>query len=183
MSRLNQKKVETPTEKPQIDPPEDMWRTYFEGRESVWQDRVITPIRSEIGKFFTFRAASARPIPVIVESPYEGGTPRCGNNVAYLRTIMRYLLQNNFAPMASHELYTGCLSDTTSEERKLGMQAGFSWHHKAYAQLFFTDRGFTEGMRAGQNHWQSIYSGWNGAPQFEIKLGSDGKPMLTRMGF
>lgn len=181
MSRLNQKKVETPTEKPQIDPPEDMWRTYFEGREVAWQDRVITPIRSEIGKFFTL--AWARPIPVIVESPYEGGTPQYKNNITYLRTIMRYLLQNGFAPMASHELYTHCLADTTPEERKLGIDAGFAWHTKAYAQLFFTDRGFTQGMKLGQANWQRIYSGWNGAPQFEIKLGTDGKPTLTKMDF
>lgn len=118
-------------------------------------------------------------IPVIVESPYaprvkkptvEEGcqcTPsrdQCDpcerywawhreldENLEYARAALKDCLHRGEAPYASHLLYTqpGVLDDTVPEERRLGMQAGFTWNERALKTVVYVDRGISNGMREG----------------------------------
>ncbi|KKL10457.1 hypothetical protein LCGC14_2555620, partial [marine sediment metagenome] len=90
---------------------------------------------------------------VIIESPYAAAN---GHTVAehkeYARRCMADSLARGEAPLASHLLYTqpGILDDTDPEQRKLGMEAGFAWMTQANMAAFYTDLGFSRGMRVGQ---------------------------------
>jgi hypothetical protein len=88
---------------------------------------------------------------VIVESPYAGDVAR---NMRYLRACLADCLQRGEAPFASHGLYTqpGILDDTKSEERALGIAAGFAWRHVAALTVFYVDLGWSNGMRLGAAH-------------------------------
>ena len=85
---------------------------------------------------------------VIIESPYAGDIER---NIRYGRACMADCLKRGEAPYASHLLYTqdGVLKDEITEERKLGIEAGFAWRKVADLTVVYTDLGFTQGMRLG----------------------------------
>lgn len=87
---------------------------------------------------------------VIIESPFAGN---CNLNVAYARLALRHSLSLGEAPIASHLLYTqhNVLDDNNSEERKLGIDAGLAWKHVAEKQIFYTDLGWSSGMRYAKN--------------------------------
>jgi hypothetical protein len=86
---------------------------------------------------------------VVVESPYAGDVEM---NLRYLRACMADCLRKGEAPYASHALYTqpGVLRDELPEERKLGIEAGFRWGEVAALRVFYVDRGWSSGMRAGK---------------------------------
>jgi hypothetical protein len=85
---------------------------------------------------------------VVIESPYAGDVDR---NLKYLRACMADCLARGEAPFASHALYTqpGVLRDEVPEERKKGITAGFAWGAFAAARVFYTDLGWSSGMRDG----------------------------------
>jgi hypothetical protein len=93
---------------------------------------------------------------VVVESPYAGDVER---NLRYLRAALADCLERGEAPFASHALYTqpGVLRDEIPEERAKGMEAGFAWGACAPVRAFYTDFGFTDGMRAGRE--QALFFG------------------------
>jgi len=82
---------------------------------------------------------------VIIESPYAGDVAA---NVAYARECVRDALKRGEAPIASHLLFTqpGILRDDVPEERALGIAAGLAWRKVADASVFYTDRGWSQGM-------------------------------------
>ncbi len=84
---------------------------------------------------------------VIIESPYAGDIER---NVDYARACMRHALSLGEAPIASHLLYTqpGVLRDDVPEERAQGIAAGLAWRKVAEAAVFYTDLGWSTGMKA-----------------------------------
>lgn len=86
--------------------------------------------------------------PVVIESPYAGDVER---NILYARACLKDALNRGEAPFASHLLYTqpGVLDDTVSEERKLGMEAGFVWGALAKTCAVYVDYGVTPGMLEG----------------------------------
>lgn len=89
---------------------------------------------------------------VIIESPFANSDPKeVEENLRYLRLIMRACLLNGEAPFASHGLYTlpGVLSDTLTQERRLGIEAGLEWGEAADKTVVYTDRGVSDGMRLG----------------------------------
>lgn len=88
---------------------------------------------------------------VILESPYAGDIEA---NVAYARRCLRDCLQRGEAPIASHLLFTqpGVLRDDVPEERKLGIEAGLAWGGVADYAVFYTDRGWSGGMRGALEH-------------------------------
>jgi hypothetical protein len=95
-------------------------------------------------------------VPVVIESPYGkrvDGQPAAEaeieRNLRYLRDAMRDSLQRGEAPFASHGLYPMALDDGMPEERKLGMEAGFTWGHYAKKVIVYIDLGLTPGMLAG----------------------------------
>lgn len=105
---------------------------------------------------------------VIIESPYAG---EIETNVAYARRCLRDSLRRGEAPLASHLLYTqdGVLDDLIAEERRLGMQAGFTWGAHAELVAVYTDRGISGGM------WKGIeVAKARGTPIEYRKIGTDG---------
>jgi len=86
---------------------------------------------------------------VVIESPFEGGTPREGDNVLYLRKCLLDSLRRGEAPFASHAIYPYVLDDTNVVERALGIEAGLSIAVRLDAWVFYLDRGVTRGMLLG----------------------------------
>ena len=100
---------------------------------------------------------------VVIESPYSSGTPTAisavvARNVHYLRACVRDSLLRGEAPYASHGLYTqeGVLDDTVPEERRLGMEAGWSFLWVASLSAAYLDLGWSSGMRAGVDMARSL---------------------------
>jgi hypothetical protein len=108
-------------------------------------------------------------IPVVLESPYAGNSEE---NVRYARAAMADCLHKGEAPFASHLLYTqpGVLRDHDPTERRLGIDAGFSWGRWASYRVFYMDRGLSggmvEGLQQAHEHVQVIHvrslTGWFG---------------------
>jgi len=92
---------------------------------------------------------------VIVESPLSGDFTR---NQFYARLCMLDCLRRGEAPFASHLLYahSDVLDDTKSEERTLGMEAGFAWHEGANLAAVYLDLGYSSGMKMGVKRIREI---------------------------
>lgn len=86
---------------------------------------------------------------VIVESPFAGEVTR---NIAYARQACRDCLLKGEHPIASHLLYTqpGILDDNHPDERKRGIEAGLAWRKAAQKAVFYTGRGWSQGMEAAK---------------------------------
>lgn len=84
---------------------------------------------------------------VILESPYAGNITM---NEEYARACVRACLMRGESPIASHLLYTqrGILDDRVPSERALGIAAGLAWRPAADVSIFWTDLGWSNGMRA-----------------------------------
>ena len=85
---------------------------------------------------------------VVIESPYAGDVEA---NLAYAKRCVHDCLRRGEAPYASHLFFTqpGVLDDLVPEERKLGIEAGFSWGAAAKVVAVYVDRGISSGMRLG----------------------------------
>lgn len=85
---------------------------------------------------------------VVIESPYAGDVER---NTRYARLCMYDCLLRGEAPLASHLLYTQIevLDDSITEERNLGMEAGFAWGEVAELTVVYCDYGISPGMKSG----------------------------------
>ena len=95
------------------------------------------------------REESRRDMPlVLIESPFAGDIDL---HIEYARAGMRDSLNRGEAPFAMHLLYTqaGILNDDIPEERKLGIDAGFSWGKFAELTAVYTNLGITPGMQLG----------------------------------
>lgn len=91
---------------------------------------------------------------VIIESPYAGDIL---GNKAYLQACIRYALSLGLTPYASHQMLTEALRDAVPEERKLGIEAGFSMRDLLLSTgravvWFCIDRGWSGGMLAGKEN-------------------------------
>ena len=108
---------------------------------------------------------------VIVESPYAGDVER---NVVYARRAITDCLLRGEAPIASHLLFTqpGILDDDIPEQRRTGIAAGLAWFPRADEIAFYTDHGWSSGMRAALAEAKvrgvpySIRSMYGQVPQF-----------------
>lgn len=93
---------------------------------------------------------------VIIESPYGSDDDQIvARNLRFLQACMHDCIVNhNEAPYASHGLYTqpGVLDDRTPEERRRGIEAGFTWRDVADATIVYTNLGITKGMKYGIAH-------------------------------
>lgn len=83
---------------------------------------------------------------VVLESPYSGDVEA---HVAYARRCVLDSLSRGEAPIASHLLFPGILSDSVAEERQLGMAAGHAWYEGAEAAVVYIDFGISKGMLLG----------------------------------
>ena len=87
---------------------------------------------------------------VILESPYKGrDKSEVARNELYARLCMLQCLRTGRAPMVSHLLYTQCLDDGISKERRLGIEAGLAWGTEGVETVAFMDLGVSEGMVIG----------------------------------
>lgn len=93
---------------------------------------------------------------VVIESPF-GHPTKVGmeENAAYARRCMLDSIGRGEAPYASHLLYTQCLDDLKTSERKQGMEAGFAWGRAAQHVAVYTDRGVSRGMLEGIKRHQA----------------------------
>lgn len=89
---------------------------------------------------------------VILESPYRADTDTdFERNRLYRQDCIRDCLLRGEAPFASHQMYTDALADDVPTERDLGIGAGYEWWRAACCIVFYTDLGFSEGMRKAWN--------------------------------
>lgn len=98
---------------------------------------------------------------VVIESPYAGDV---AENVRYLRACIADCFRRGETPFASHGLYPGALDDGMPNQRALGIEAGFAIADAlsiaadeaplefSFVRAFYTDRGWSGGMRQGLNH-------------------------------
>ena len=90
---------------------------------------------------------------VIIESPYAGDINK---NVRYLQRALRHSLDLGEAPFASHGFYPFVLDETNPKERDLGIKAGFAWGRVAEAVVFYTDLGWSPGMKAARTRAERL---------------------------
>lgn len=99
---------------------------------------------------------------VYVESPYSGDI---ATNVQYAIAAMRDCLARDEAPFLSHLLYTqapdaGFVADddanTVHIGREAAMRAGWAFRHACSKTVVYTDRGVSDGMKAGVEHAQQL---------------------------
>lgn len=98
-------------------------------------------------------------IRVVIESPLNAPTREgIEKNKEYAKACMVDSLKKGEAPYASHLLFDqpGILDEMSSEERMLGMQAGFSWGSAAHLVAVYIDLGISNGMRAGIDHYRHL---------------------------
>lgn len=81
---------------------------------------------------------------VIIESPYAGDV---WFNLNYARKCLSDSLARGESPIASHLLHTQVLNDCEPNERRQGIGAGLDWLKVAEKQVFYTDLGWSDGMR------------------------------------
>lgn len=82
---------------------------------------------------------------VILESPYAG---QIEQNLSYARRAALDCAHRGEAIAASHLLYTQFLDDGQPEHRELGIKLGLAWRRVVDYSVFYTDRGWSHGMRA-----------------------------------
>lgn len=85
---------------------------------------------------------------VVLESPYAGAI---NDNVAYARRCLKDCALRGESAQASHLLFTQVLDDTKPDERALGIALGLAWRAVAEYSVFYTDRGWSNGMKAALN--------------------------------
>lgn len=101
-----------------------------------------------------------RPL-VIIESPFRGeGYNEAARkaaewaNTVFARACVRDSVLRGEAPIASHLLFTqtGILKDDVPEERVLGIDCGLAWSRVCDYHAFYTDRGWSGGMKYALEH-------------------------------
>jgi hypothetical protein len=96
-------------------------------------------------------------IRVVIESPLNAPTREgIDMNKEYAKACLRDSLKRGEAPYASHLLFDqpGILDELIEEERMQGMMAGFAWGKMADLIAVYIDRGISNGMRAGIDHYR-----------------------------
>lgn len=93
--------------------------------------------------------------PVILETPWAGDLQL---HAHYLARCIKHAVSHGDSVLASHAIYamTGALDDDDGRQRDLGINAGFTWRHLATASVFYTDLGWSAGMRRALEHARDI---------------------------
>lgn len=82
---------------------------------------------------------------VVIESPYAGDIE---GNTKYALKAMYHSVKLGEAPFASHIVYPVILDEKNPKERELGIELGYNWLIGANRQVFYMDRGLSNGMKA-----------------------------------
>ena len=87
---------------------------------------------------------------VIIESPFSASNGRTlTQNIQYARLCALDCVRRGEAPYASHLIMTQFLDDSVPEERRLGMEVGFTWGEAADIVAVYEDFGVSSGMKMG----------------------------------
>lgn len=89
---------------------------------------------------------------VMVESPFVGDLVL---NAAYVKACIYDSLLRGEAPFASHVIYPHALDDTKPDERKWGIEAGYTWGEISHEIAIYTDLGMSGGMSQAQKWYQT----------------------------
>ncbi len=84
---------------------------------------------------------------VIVESPYAGSPGDVDDNLIYARQACANCLGRGEVPYASHLFFPQFLDDLAPAEREMGMTAGYAFWRQAKLVAFYTDHGWSNGMK------------------------------------
>lgn len=90
---------------------------------------------------------------ITIESPYAGDISR---NRDYIYRCMKDSIHRGEAPIASHAIYPLILDESLITERNLGIEIGFAWMSVAEAVAFYTDYGWSPGMKAAKKRAQKL---------------------------
>lgn len=94
----------------------------------------------------------------IIESPYAASNGRTvEDNLEYARACCRDSYDRGEVPFASHLFFTQFMDDQNQVERKEGIHYGLMIG-KALAErvVFYTDNGWSNGMRDAAKFWDGI---------------------------
>jgi len=94
---------------------------------------------------------------VIVESPYAGDVEA---NLAYARQACANCLGRGEVPYASHLFFPQFLDDLAPAEREMGMTAGYAFWGHAKLITFYTDRGWSGGMKRAFERVTKLGAAW-----------------------
>jgi hypothetical protein len=86
----------------------------------------------------------------VVESPYAANTETGAtveDHEAYLDECLLWCMKNDLSPYASHAIIPRVYNDLIPEERKAGIGAGYFFQDIVDEIIFFTDMGWSSGMR------------------------------------
>lgn len=109
---------------------------------------------------------------ICLESPLAAsGSITMEEHQQYAAVCMYILLDQGYAPYVSHLLYTHVLDDTKPAEREIGLQAGLAFGDQCEERWFFTDYGFSPGMRLAYDRAQAA-----GQPVRIVSVSQFGKP-------
>lgn len=113
---------------------------------------------------------------VVIESPFAGNIPR---NTKYAALAMRDSFDRGELPFASHMIYPwhGVLNEDLTEDRKLGISAGFAWGMWAKTVAIYVDLGYSTGM-----HNALLYYASRGKNIVTRRLFLDQESMLNAIG-
>jgi hypothetical protein len=94
-----------------------------------------------------FRASKPEFIFVVIESPYGSDDDAVvAENVKYLDRCILDCLARGETPYASHKMLTTALDDRNPKQRALGIAAWLAVRRIAVRRVFYTDRGWSDGM-------------------------------------
>ena len=105
---------------------------------------------------------------VVIESPLAGDFAR---NQRYARLCSIDCLRRGESPYASHLFFTQMLDDRNSEERNLGIEAGYEWARSADIFAFYTDLCVSNGMLQALKKWERLV-------QFDIPMSTQKKDRI-----
>ena len=103
-----------------------------------------------------------RIITCAVESPFRDFPL----SVRYLEKCLEKCVERGLSPYASHKMLTSVLNDNNKEERDLGITMGLEISSQLDIRIFFTDYGWSDGMRAAKQYYEENKISW-----FETKVG------------
>ena len=99
----------------------------------------------------------SKPRCVIIESPYAATAERTKEqHRAYLLAAMRYCVERNESPVASHHWLPDILDDNGPYERQLGIRCGVVWGERADLIAVFSDLGVSTGMKQAIEVYKSL---------------------------
>jgi hypothetical protein len=115
---------------------------------------------------------------VVIESPVAANDKySMAQHYRYFQECCADAFERKEYPYGSHWIAQGILDDTNLAHRLMGIACGLAWGETAEKAVFYADLGYSRGMNAAKDHWQSM-----GKPIEERKLGENIVRMIEEIG-